>query len=151
MISQTKNLMVYTIPNRPSTLLLPRGAKVSETDSFLWYSTRVIFGASFIHIAYINDFERSLSNSFQICMLITFMLLGKNKQLCKISEIGNIKVNSKEITRVNKTKYLGLTIKYLGLTRGSITKYWESLLEPTIWNSKGGAKMWTPLFFVNYY
>ena len=37
------------------------------------------------------------------------MFLGNDKQLSKISEIGNIKINKDEIKRVNKTEYLGLT------------------------------------------
>ena len=39
-----------------------------------------------------------------------YMLLGSNKQLGKISEIGDLKVGEEEIKRVRKTKYLGLTI-----------------------------------------
>ena len=38
------------------------------------------------------------------------MLLGSNKQLGKISEIGDLKVGEDEIKRVRKTKYLGLII-----------------------------------------
>ena len=38
------------------------------------------------------------------------MLLGSNKQLGKISEIGDLKVGEDEIKRVRETKYLGLTI-----------------------------------------
>ena len=38
------------------------------------------------------------------------MLLGNNKQLGKISEIGDLKVGEDDIKRVRKTKYLGLTI-----------------------------------------
>ena len=38
------------------------------------------------------------------------MLLGSNKQLGKISEVGDLKVGEDEIKRVRKTKYLGLTI-----------------------------------------
>ena len=38
------------------------------------------------------------------------MLLSSNKQLGKISEIGDLKVGEDEIKRVRKTKYLALTI-----------------------------------------
>ena len=38
------------------------------------------------------------------------MFLDNDKQLGKISEIGNIKINKDEIKRVRKTKYLGLNI-----------------------------------------
>ena len=40
-----------------------------------------------------------------------YMFLGKEKQLCKISEIGKIKIDKDETKRVNKTKYLGLTVE----------------------------------------
>ena len=40
-----------------------------------------------------------------------YMFLGNDKQLSKISEIGNIKIDKDEIKRVNKTTYLGLTIE----------------------------------------
>ena len=40
-----------------------------------------------------------------------YMFLGNDKQLSKISEIANIKINKDEIKRVNKTEYLGLTIE----------------------------------------
>ena len=39
-----------------------------------------------------------------------YMFIGNDKQLSKISEIGNIKLDKDEINRVNKTKYLGRTI-----------------------------------------
>ena len=39
-----------------------------------------------------------------------YMLLGSNKQLGNISEIGDLKVGEEQIKRVRKTKYLGLTI-----------------------------------------
>ena len=39
------------------------------------------------------------------------MFLGNDKQLSKIAEIGNIKIDKDEIKRVNKTKHLGLTIE----------------------------------------
>ena len=38
------------------------------------------------------------------------MFLGNSKQLCKISEIGNLKVGRDEIKRDRKTMYLGLTV-----------------------------------------
>ena len=40
-----------------------------------------------------------------------YMFLGNDKQLSKISEIGNIKIDKDENKRVNKTKYTGLTIE----------------------------------------
>ena len=39
-----------------------------------------------------------------------YMFIGNDKQLSKISEIGNIKLDKDEIKSVNKTKYLSLTI-----------------------------------------
>ena len=39
------------------------------------------------------------------------MFLGNDKQLSIISEIGNIRIDKDEIKRVNKTKYLVLTIE----------------------------------------
>ena len=45
-----------------------------------------------------------------------FMFLGNDKQLNKISAIGNIEIDKDEIKRVKKTKYLG----------------GQSLLEPAI-------------------
>ena len=38
------------------------------------------------------------------------MMLGNNKQLGNITEIGDLKVGKDEIKRVKKMKYLGLTI-----------------------------------------
>ena len=38
------------------------------------------------------------------------MVVGNNKQLGNISEIGDLKFGKNEIKRVKKTKYLGLTI-----------------------------------------
>ena len=40
-----------------------------------------------------------------------YMFLGNDKQLSKISKIGNIRIDKDKIKRVNETKYLGLTIK----------------------------------------
>ena len=40
-----------------------------------------------------------------------YMFLGNDKQLSKISEIGNIRIDKDKIKSVNKTKYLGLTIE----------------------------------------
>ena len=39
------------------------------------------------------------------------MFLGNDKQLSKISEIGNIKIDKDEIKRVNQTKYFDLNIE----------------------------------------
>ena len=38
------------------------------------------------------------------------MFLGNDKNLSKISEIGNFRIDKDEIKRVNETKYIGLTI-----------------------------------------
>ena len=38
------------------------------------------------------------------------MFIGNDKQLSKISDIGNLEIDKDEIKRVRKTKYLGLTI-----------------------------------------
>ena len=38
------------------------------------------------------------------------MFIGNDKQLSKISDIGNLEMGNDEIKRVRKTKYLGLTI-----------------------------------------
>ena len=38
------------------------------------------------------------------------MLSGNDKQISKISEIGNLEVDEDEIRKVSKTKCLGLTI-----------------------------------------
>ena len=39
-----------------------------------------------------------------------YMFIGNDKQLSKISDIGNLGMGNDEIKRVRKTKYLGLTI-----------------------------------------
>ena len=39
-----------------------------------------------------------------------YMFIGKEKQLSKISDIGNLEMGNDELKRVRKTKYLGLTI-----------------------------------------
>ena len=38
------------------------------------------------------------------------MFIGNDKQLSKISDIGNLEIGKVEIKRVSTTKYLGLTI-----------------------------------------
>ena len=39
-----------------------------------------------------------------------YMFIGNDKQLSKISDIGNLEIDKEEIKRVRKTKYVGLTI-----------------------------------------
>ena len=39
-----------------------------------------------------------------------YMFIGDDKQTSKMSNIGNLEIDKDEIKRVNKTKYLGLTI-----------------------------------------
>ena len=39
-----------------------------------------------------------------------YMFISNDKQLSKISDIGNLEIDKDEIKRVSKTKYLGLTI-----------------------------------------
>ena len=39
-----------------------------------------------------------------------YLFIGNDKQLSKISDIGNLEMGNDEIKRVRKTKYLGLTI-----------------------------------------
>ena len=51
--------------------------------------------------------QNKLSTNVTKC---EFMFLGNSKQLCKISEIGDLKVGEDEIKRVRNTKYFGLTI-----------------------------------------
>ena len=39
-----------------------------------------------------------------------YMFIGNDKQLSKISDIGNLEIDKEEIKRVRNTKYVGLTI-----------------------------------------
>ena len=89
----------------------PQMLSIQELESFStpmlsMYKCKVFYNKI---ILFNNPTDRANGASFNVAKC-RYMLLGNDKQLSQISETGNTKLEINEIKRVDKTKYLGLTI-----------------------------------------